>query len=382
MKISSIIRMKTIQLVSSFFMLSFFLACNPSQITAKSKFKFKKSKAKQKAKTEVLIQRKQLNYGEKSEDALEFKEVWGYVMTGRENEFKNEYPITDVGYFVSAVNTYSEMDAVPDRDKFFANYTGRVHLVTSVDSRSQAHLLLSPELPLRKRIIEQMIAAAATYDGLQIDWENIPKKDFDIFHDFLKELKEELGNKPLTIAVPARLKTLEDDIFDYEKISKIVDKILIMAYDEHWSTSAPGAIGSTDWCKRIAEYAKTVIPEEKLIMGISLYGRTWLSAPYRGQAWYMSGIERIKRENGIKEVKRDSNGVPHFSFKETATITGWYDDIASLKTKFKMYKDIGVDRIGFWRMGFEDANFWKEIKLPEDEEKETTTDPEIEFAAK
>ncbi|MBQ3671515.1 MAG: glycoside hydrolase [Treponema sp.] len=382
MKIQSVFRIKLAQIMFVSFVLSFFLACNPSQILAKSKTKSKKSKSKQKtAQAAPAIKRQQLNYGEKSDEAFEFEEVWGYVMVGRENEFNPKSPITDVGYFVSAVNTYSEMDAVPERDKFFKDYTGRVHLVTSVDSRSQAHLLLDPELPLRERIIEQMIEAAKTYDGLQIDWENIPKNDYKNFLDFLKILRKEMPNKPLTIAVPARLKTLENDIFDYKNISEVVDKILIMAYDEHWSTSAPGAIGSTDWCRRIAEYAKTVIPENKLVMGISLYGRTWLSVPYRGQAWYESGIERIKKENGIKEVKRDSYGVPHFTFKETGTITGWYDDITSLKVKFKMYKDIGVNRIGFWRLGFEEPDLWKEIKLPEPDV-EPTKDPEVEFAAK
>ena len=347
-------------------MLSFFLACNPSHILAKSKTKTSAKKNKQKTEAAPpLPQRRQPNYGEKSADALEFEEVWGYVMVGRENEFNQEAPITDVGYFVSAVNAYSEMDPVPERDTFFANYKGRVHLTTSVDSRSQAHLLLDPELPLRQRIIGQMVEAARTYDGLQIDWENIPKNDNKRFLEFLKLLRAEMPDKMLTIAVPARTKTLENDIFDYKSISAVVDKVFIMAYDEHWSTSAPGAIGSTDWCKRIAEYAKTVIPEEKLVMGISLYGRTWLSVPYRAQAWYRSGIERIKRENGITEVKRDAFGVPSFTFKETGTITGWYDDTTSLKVKFKMYKDIGVNRIGFWRLGFEEPELWKEIRLAE-----------------
>lgn len=347
---------KTVQVLFSAFVFSFFLACQPSQIIAKAKKKV----------SSTVPERIQPNYGEKSENAFEFKEIWGYVMVGREKEFNPELPLTDVGYFISAVNSYSELDPVPPRDEFFKDYKGRVHLVTSVDSKSQAHLLLDPKLPLRKKIINQMVEAASTYDVLQIDWENIPKGDDKNFHSFLMELKKKLKDKPLTVAIPARLKTLENDIYDYAKISEIVDKILIMAYDEHWSTSAPGAIGSTDWCKRIAEYAKTVIPEEKLIMGISLYGRTWLYAPYRGQAWYESGIERIKRENGIKEVKRDKYDTPHFSFKETATITGWYDDIKSLRTKMQMYKDIGIDRIGFWRIGFEEPALWKEIRIFEE----------------
>ena len=170
---------KTAQIVCSAVMLLSLLACQPSIATAKQK----KNATSQPT-------RIQPNYGEKSENAFEFSEVWGYVMQGRENEFNSEMPMTDVGYFVSAVDTYSEMPEVPERDKFFKNYKGRVHLVTTVDSRSQAHLLLDPKLPLRKKIINQMVSAAKTYDALQIDWENIPKKDNDNFHSFLKELKK------------------------------------------------------------------------------------------------------------------------------------------------------------------------------------------------
>ena len=47
--------------------------------------------------------------------AIEFDEVWGYVMKERESEFDTSMPITDVGYFAAEVNTYGELDGVPDR---------------------------------------------------------------------------------------------------------------------------------------------------------------------------------------------------------------------------------------------------------------------------
>ena len=47
-----------------------------------------------------------------------------------------------------------------------------------------------------------------------------------------------------------------------------MDKIIVMAYDEHWATSAPGAIASLSWCKKIADYASSVIPKEKLVIAI------------------------------------------------------------------------------------------------------------------
>ncbi|MBR4375075.1 MAG: glycoside hydrolase [Treponema sp.] len=294
---------------------------------------------------------------------IDFGEIWGYVMIGREAEFSLKYPITDVGYFCDAVNVFSEMPSVPPRSKFFKKYKGRVHLVTSVDSKSQTHLLLQPDLPLRDRIIDQMVNAAKTYDGLQIDWESVPKEDDENFWEFLRLIKEKLGGKPLTMAIPARTRTLERDAYNYAKLSEIADRIIIMAYDEHWSTSKPGAIASTDWCKRIAEYTKTQIPEEKLIMGLSFYGRTWMTASVRAQAWYNSGIERIKREQGVAEISRDSYGTPHFTFKEEVTITAWYDDIDSLKIRAKMYSDLGIKKIAFWRVGQENSEFWKYLGI-------------------
>ena len=292
---------------------------------------------------------------------VSFREVWGYVMVGRESEFSTKYPITDVGYFVDAVNVFSEMPTVPVRSKHFKNFKGRVHLTTSVDSKSQTHLLLQPDLPLRDRIIEQMVRASSTYDGLQIDWESVPKEDDENFWEFLRILKKKLGKKPLTMAIPARTRTLQRDAYNYKKLSEIADRIIIMAYDEHWSTSRPGAIASTDWCRRIAEYTKTQIPAEKLGMGLSFYGRTWMSVPVRAQAWYNSGIKRIVRENGVKEIKRDRFGTPHFTLTEEATINGWYDDIPSLKIRMKMYEDLGIENISFWRVGQEDARIWKHI---------------------
>lgn len=297
------------------------------------------------------------------EDAIAFGEIWGYVMAGREKEFDAKMPISDVGYFMSAVGLYSEILPVADRDKYFGGYRGRVHVVTSCDSRSQAHLLLDPSLPLRKKIIDGLLQAAKTYDGLQVDWELIPQRDADNFISFLQELRDGLGaEKQLTIAVPARIRTLKDDVFDYARIAPIVDRMIVMAYDEHWSTSAPGAIASLAWCKRIADYAASVIPKEKLVMGLPFYGRTWADYKDINKAFASVGISRIRAENHIEEVER-KDGVPYFTYERTIGVTVWYNDIYSLNCHCQLYRDCGVTNIAFWRVGQEDRDFWQTLTL-------------------
>ncbi|MCR5763241.1 MAG: glycoside hydrolase [Treponema sp.] len=294
-------------------------------------------------------------------DSVEFHEVWGYVMLDREYEFNAKMPVTDLCYFSADINCYGEIDTIPKASKF-KNYKGRKHLVVTCESRSLTHFVLDPQYGVSKKIIETLGNACSSYDGIQIDFELIPKKDGAHFLSFISGLRKRIGNeKWLTIALPARIKTLENDVFDYAKIEPLVDRIIIMAYDEHWSTSKPGAVASMDWCERIADYAKTVLPKKKLVMGIPFYGRTWQDENY-GKAWYFSGINRILGENNTHTVERE-NSVPYFTFTKEIKVTGYFDDTFSLVERLRMYADKDIDRIAFWRIGQEDPSFWTWLKL-------------------
>ena len=130
---------------------------------------------------------------------LPLKEIWAYVMIGEEKSMPSQSPITDVGYFVNAVNNFCDFVPVPKRSERFPDFKGRIHLVSSVDSKAQTHLLLDPKLPLRNKIIRQLVAESKDYDGVQIDWELIMKDDDENFLSFLKTLKKKLRGKMLTV---------------------------------------------------------------------------------------------------------------------------------------------------------------------------------------
>ena len=152
---------------------------------------------------------------------IEFNEIWGYVFNGYEKEYSPTLPITDIGYFTKAITTFSEVPQIPPKEKYFSNTKAKVHLVSSCDSRSQTHLLLSPNLPLRDKIIEDLISAAKSYDGLQIDWELVSAQDADNYMEFLKILKSRLNGKTLSIAIPARIKTLSKDAYNYSNLAQL-----------------------------------------------------------------------------------------------------------------------------------------------------------------
>ena len=289
-----------------------------------------------------------------------FGEIWAYVIAGREAALRSDLPISDIGYFGADIDSYGSLVDVPDRRKL-PSFSGRVHLVVKCDSRSLTHFVLVPGSAERKALIADLAAASSRYDGLQIDFENVPQRDGGFFFSFLAELRTACKNKIFTVALPARMRKLKDDVYDYEKILPLVDRILVMAYDEHWSTSAPGPVASLSWCKKVAEYSLNVIGREKLIMGLPFYGRAW-GNPNPSQAHVYTGIERVINENQVTDIRRE-NGIPTFEYKIPVSVKVYYDDEYSLSARMEMYRTMGVPAIGFWRLGQETPAVWSYIKL-------------------
>jgi spore germination protein YaaH len=289
-----------------------------------------------------------------------FPEIWGYLVAGREAALTKDLPLSDIGYFGAGITMYGKLTDVPNPRKI-RNFSGRVHLVAACDSRSLIHFVLLEGSAEREALIADLLAAAENFDGIQIDFENILQRDGEAFLSFLTELRAGLTNKMFTIALPARTKPVNGDVFDYQKITPLVDRVLVMAYDEHWSSSAPGPIASLPWCKRVAAYALSIIGPEKLIMGLPFYGRAWGNTN-PSKAYLYSSIETLLNKNHISEIRRE-NGIPTFDYEIPVAVKVYYEDDYSLSARMELYKSLGARAIGFWRLGQETPAVWNILRL-------------------
>jgi spore germination protein YaaH len=288
-----------------------------------------------------------------------FGEIWAYVVAGRESALVKDLPLSDIGYFGAEIDSYGKLTDIPRRRNI--TFSGRVHLVVACNSRSLTHFVLVPGSSERRELIADLLAASKDFDGLQIDFEYVPARDGERFLSFLRELRAGLGNKAFTIALPARTRKIADDVYDYEKIKPIVDRILVMAYDEHWSGSKAGPVSSLPWGRRVAEYSVQAIGPEKLIMGLPFYGRAWGNySPSR--ALVFTTTDGIIKDMKVTEIRRE-NGVPTFDYDVNVSVKVYYEDEYSLSVRMEMYKSMNVASIGFWRLGQETQEVWKILKL-------------------
>jgi len=292
-----------------------------------------------------------------------FQEVWGYLMKGEESYLNDKMPFTDIGYFSAQVNEQGRipMDITrPDLSTHFKK-PHRIHLVIStVWNKTIMNFILRRDFPLRNQLLNDIVTLSKGFDGLQIDFESINYEDKEYYISFLQELKQRLPKTMIfSVAVPARWWTKENP-FDYEEIAKIADRIVVMAYDEHWRSGPAGPIASMPWCQKVLDFSKKYIPPQKLVMGAPLYGRSWQKEIHAKAFRHNETMTLCQNQNCV--MKRTESGTPFFEYTDTVTIAVHFEDLDTLAEKISVYHGAAIRHMAFWRIGQEPKGAWEMIE--------------------
>ena len=297
-----------------------------------------------------------------------FNETWAYLMKGEEKYFPASSPITDIGCFSASVNSDGNLSGghlTPPRLPGTGPDT-RYHLVITIPwSTTLSHIYLDPKLSFRQRILDGIVERCGPFDGVQIDIESVSPKDKPSYLKFLLAVKKALpADKQFSVAVLARWadhkKKNPSDAFDYPFIGKVADRVIIMAYDEHYRSGGHGPIASLPWCDKIYRYALQTIPSEKIVMGIPLYGRSWQKEKTVG-AMKNPEIWTDLRIRGAQLENTPENG-GSYSYTTSVTINVHFESMPSLNAKMNLYGRNPIAGIAFWRISQEPRGFWDQLK--------------------
>jgi spore germination protein len=213
-------------------------------------------------------------------------------------------------------------------------------------------------------------AAAANWDGIDIDYENLQAGDRTAVTAFLTQLAAALhrSGKVLTVTVPAITAVTEPDdaaaqAFDVAAIGRVVDEIRVMAYDHAWATSPPGAVAPLPWVRDVVDYLAPLVPASKLVLGLAAYGYDWSGG--RGEALTTTELQGLAGRVGAT-VRRDAAGsTPWFQYvKDGVDHTVWFEDAVSSRAKIRLAADAGLAGVVVWRLGGEDRELWPLITSP------------------
>ena len=117
------------------------------------------------------------------------------------------------------------------------------------------------------------------------------------------------------------------------------------------------AVAPIHQVKKVVDYALTVIPPNKIVMGMALYGYDW-KLPYVKGGPFAPGISpqeavrRAAKYNAAIQYDPLSQS-PHFNYYDEQGIKHevWFEDARSVQVKFDLVKQYQLRGISYWVLG-------------------------------
>ncbi|MGO4369374.1 LysM peptidoglycan-binding domain-containing protein [Paenibacillus sp. MCAF20] len=293
--------------------------------------------------------------------------------------------VNDIGQYLTYLSPFSyrvQLDGsmIPLDDSAiikagYAHRTAPMMVITNFEngtfSPEIAHAVLSNQ-PVQERLITDILAIMKNkgYLALNVDFEYVPPADRALYNAFLQKLVDRLHPSGYLVSTCLAPKISADqtgtlyEAHDYAAHGRIVDFVILMTYEWGWSGGPPRAVAPLNEVVKVLNYALTVIPAGKIVMGMPLYGYDWTLPYVQGGKWAptVSPQEAVRRAAKYgAEIKYDAlSQSPYYNYfdEQRREHTVWFEDARSVQAKFNIVKSYHLRGISYWVLGVSFPQNW------------------------
>lgn len=240
-----------------------------------------------------------------------------------------------------------------------------VNFTVNVAGENIAHIVLNnPNIvnTLQENILN--IMKDKGYRGLNIDFEYVLPEDKEAYNNFLESTVNRLHNEGFFVStslapkLSGEQKGLLYEAHDYPAHGRLADFVVLMTYEWGWRGGQPRAISPINEIEKVLDYAVSVIPRDKILMGFQIYARDWKLPFQQGQEADTISVQQamnIAYEH-MSEIKYDyvsQSPYFHYTDSEGNAHEVWFEDARSAQAKFDTVKEYGLRGISYWGLGYE-----------------------------
>ncbi len=226
------------------------------------------------------------------------------------------------------------------------------------DGKGLAALLADPDQ--RAVLIGRLSAYLAAHKagGIVFDFEEVPASAQADYKRFLAETRAAFAPHGwlVTIAAP-----FDDPDWDYAAYARVTDRLILMAYDQHWETSGPGPIAAEPWfAARLQARLRTLDPA-RTIVAIGNYAYDWTKGVTEAGELSVEDAWTQAHDNGATIVFDPATRNPTYRFTadDGSVHQVWMLDAATSFNELKIAGAYKVAGTALWRMGSEDPSLWR-----------------------
>lgn len=208
------------------------------------------------------------------------------------------------------------------------------------------------------------------YLGLDFDLEYLGAENREQYNQLMRKARARLDAKGYylssalaPIVEPGMVGVLYEG-HDYATHGEIADFVFLMTYEWGWTGGPPMAVSPINQVRRVIEYATSVMPNDKIMMGIGLYGYDWTLPFVEGE----TRARAIDHQEAIRlaatynaEIQYDQEAQsPFFRYVDDNGLEHevWFEDARSIQAKFDLVKEFGLRGFYYWVLGWEFPQNW------------------------
>jgi len=211
------------------------------------------------------------------------------------------------------------------------------------------------------------LAVGQSYDGIDLDYENLGATDRTAFTAFVQQLAAALHARGKLLTVNVYAKTAEPGTWDgpqaqdWWALGQVADQVRIMTYEYSWSTSAAGPIAPVNWVTDVMAFARSVVPAAKIMQGLPFYGYDWVGQLGTSLVW--NEATALANQYGVSIAWDSTSASPWFEYLSGSTRhTVWFENASSVNAKLYVANAYDVGGVTLWRLGGEDPANWSALR--------------------
>ncbi|HEX7056848.1 MAG TPA: LysM peptidoglycan-binding domain-containing protein [Bacilli bacterium] len=224
----------------------------------------------------------------------------------------------------------------------------------------------------RERLFSEIVRTLRDkrFYALNIDFEHVFPADRERYNNFLRELAGRVHEAgfPISTALAPKMSATQVgewyEAHDYPVHGQIVDFVILMTYEWGWSGGPPMAVAPIPQVRAVLDYAISVIPRQKILLGAPLYGYDWTLPFVKGGKFARS----LSPQAAVEQAARVGANI-QFDYTAQAPFyryydadgkehVVWFEDARSMQAKFNLIDAYGLRGISYWVLGNEFPQNW------------------------
>ena len=227
------------------------------------------------------------------------------------------------------------------------------------------------DMNIQNTLINNILAVLQekNYYGVNIDFEYLYPEDRQNYNNFISRLVNTLrplGYKVMVALAPKLSATQQGLLYeahDYPSMGALVDHVILMTYEWGYLRGPAMAVAPENQVRNVLDYATSVMPSEKILMGMPNYGYDWTLPFVQGSSARIltnNGAVSLAARVGQNIQYNTSSQAPYFNYFDGSGKKHevWFDDARSIYARLLLVSIYNLGGVSYWTLNNYYAPNW------------------------